>query len=89
MEAPCSPDRVRQAGFGRQGSVAAVASGRADAFDEDDPAPWDWAAGALLASEAGAGVAELPGPGAGSGVLAAAAGIAGALVRVVAAPEGR
>ena len=63
--------------------LAAVASGRADAFYENDLAPWDWAAGALLASEAGAMVTELPGTGARSGVLAAAPRIAGALALVV------
>jgi myo-inositol-1(or 4)-monophosphatase len=63
--------------------LAAVASGRADAFYEDDLAPWDWAAGALLASEAGAVVRELRGTGARSGVLAAAPPIAGALARAV------
>jgi myo-inositol-1(or 4)-monophosphatase len=59
--------------------LAAVASGRADAFYEDDLAPWDWAAGALLAAEAGAVVTELPGTGTRSGVLAAAPTIAAAL----------
>jgi fructose-1,6-bisphosphatase/inositol monophosphatase family enzyme len=39
--------------------LADVASGRIDAFYENDLAPWDWAAGALLAAEAGAFVAEL------------------------------
>ena len=63
--------------------LAAVASGRVDAFYEDDLAPWDWAAGTLLAAEAGAVVTELPGIGARSGVLAAAPRIAAALARVV------
>jgi myo-inositol-1(or 4)-monophosphatase len=61
--------------------LAAVASGRADGFYEDDLAPWDWAAGALLAAEAGAVVTELRGAGSRSGVLAAAAPIAAALAQ--------
>jgi myo-inositol-1(or 4)-monophosphatase len=64
--------------------LAAVASGRIDAFYEDDLSPWDWAAGALLASEAGAVVRELPGAGTNSGVLAAAPGIAGVLAEILA-----
>jgi myo-inositol-1(or 4)-monophosphatase len=43
-----------------------VAAGRADGFLEDDLAPWDWAAGALIAREAGATVTQLD---AGSGTL--------------------
>jgi myo-inositol-1(or 4)-monophosphatase len=42
--------------------LADVASGRVDAFYENDLSEWDWAAGALLATEAGAVVEELPGP---------------------------
>ena len=42
--------------------LADVASGRIDAFYENDLSRWDWAAGALLATEAGAVVEELPGP---------------------------
>ena len=51
--------------------LASVAAGRLDAFYEDDLAEWDWAAGALLATEAGAVVTPLPGPAGTSGVLAA------------------
>ncbi|HEX3957974.1 MAG TPA: hypothetical protein VHZ03_15255 [Trebonia sp.] len=51
-------------------------------------APWDWAAGALLAAEAGAVVTELPGTGTRSGVLAAAPRIAGALAQVVRQGQG-
>ncbi|MGU3500456.1 inositol monophosphatase family protein [Mycobacterium sp. C31M] len=53
-----------------------VAAGRLDAYFEDDVRVWDWAAGALVAAEAGA-VVRLPGGGA--ALMAAAPGIAGAL----------
>lgn len=47
----------------RTGSCAddlcAVAAGRLDAFLEDELSPWDWAAGALIAREAGAVVTPL------------------------------
>jgi myo-inositol-1(or 4)-monophosphatase len=59
--------------------LADVASGRIDAFYENDLSPWDWAAGALLAAEAGASVAELPGPGGRSGIVAATPALAGPL----------
>jgi len=67
----------------RMGSAALdlcmVASGRVDAHFEHGLNPWDWAAGALVASEAGARV-HLPGPevGGASGevVVAMAPGIA-------------
>lgn len=61
----------------RRGGGAAVdlcwvARGRVDAFYERGLAPWDLAAGALIASEAGARVADLDGSSAdGQGVLAA------------------
>ena len=49
----------------RMGSAALdlcmVASGRVDAFFEAGMYPWDWAAGALIATEAGARVAGLHG----------------------------
>lgn len=48
-----------------------LAAGRVDGYYEDSTSRWDWAAGALIASEAGATVTELPGPGDGSGVVAA------------------
>ena len=67
--------------------LAAVASGRADAFYEDDLAPWDWAAGALLASEAGAAVTPLSGPGDRHGVLAAVPAIAPALADLIGHPR--
>jgi myo-inositol-1(or 4)-monophosphatase len=59
--------------------LADVAAGRIDAFYENDLSPWDWAAGALLAAEAGASVSELPGPGELSGIVAAAPALAGPL----------
>jgi myo-inositol-1(or 4)-monophosphatase len=66
----------RVADLRRSGSaaldLASVAAGALDAFYEDDLNEWDWAAGALLAREAGATVRSLPGPGHRSGVLAAA-----------------
>ena len=61
----------------RRGGGAAVdlcwvACGRVDAFYERGLAPWDLAAGALIAAEAGARVADLDGAAAsGDGVLAA------------------
>ena len=66
--------------------LCSVACGRVDAFFEQGLAPWDVAAGALIAAEAGAVVSGLDGgePQPGS-VLAAAPGIAGALVRLLAA----
>lgn len=36
------------------GDLCALAAGRLDAFAEDELSPWDWAAGALIAREAGA-----------------------------------
>ncbi|MFE3291580.1 inositol monophosphatase family protein [Rhodococcus sp. NPDC059234] len=59
-----------------------VASGRVDAHFEHGLSPWDWAAGALIAAEAGA-VVRVPGPdtmsAAGAVVVAAAPGIAAEL----------
>ena len=48
-----------------------VAAGRVDAYYEDSSSRWDWAAGALIAAEAGALVTPLPAPEGGAGVLAA------------------
>ena len=60
-----------------------VAAGRLDAHYEHGLNVWDWAAGALIAAEAGA-VVVLPGPDAGADagelVVAAAPGIAGQLI---------
>lgn len=62
----------------RMGSAALdlcmVAEGRVDAFYEHGLSPWDWAAGALIAAEAGAYVAVPPVTTSGAaGVLVAAA----------------
>jgi myo-inositol-1(or 4)-monophosphatase len=55
-----------------------VAAGRCDAYYEDELAPWDWAAGALIAGEAGATVTAL-----GTGVLAAGTALHPTLAGVV------
>lgn len=68
----------------RAGSAAldlcAVASGWLDGYAEHGLHNWDWAAGALIAAEAGA-IVRLPGPddGLGDMVVAAGPGIVGAL----------
>jgi myo-inositol-1(or 4)-monophosphatase len=61
-----------------------VAAGRLDAHYEHGLNPWDWAAGALIAAEAGARVI-LPGPDDTGAplVLAAAPGVADALLDVL------
>ena len=41
--------------------LCAVASGRVDAYFERTLSPWDHAAGALIAAEAGAAVVGMPG----------------------------
>jgi myo-inositol-1(or 4)-monophosphatase len=60
----------------RLGSAAldlcAVAAGGLDAYYEEATHPWDWAAGALIAREAGARVDGLRGRAAGDGVVLAA-----------------
>jgi myo-inositol-1(or 4)-monophosphatase len=60
-----------------------VAAGRLDAYYEHGLNVWDWAAGALIAAEAGAGLV-LPGPDApgadGCLLVAAAPGVAGQLI---------
>jgi myo-inositol-1(or 4)-monophosphatase len=48
-----------------------VAAGRVDGYYEDTSARWDWAAGALIAREAGAVVARLPGADADTSAIAA------------------
>ena len=67
----------------RVGSAAldlcAVAAGRVDGYYEDTPSRWDWAAGALIAAEAGATVTPLLAPGGNPGVLAAGPSLAGPL----------
>ncbi|HWB71058.1 MAG TPA: inositol monophosphatase family protein [Egibacteraceae bacterium] len=60
----------------RTGSAALdlcwLAAGRVDGYYEDSTSRWDWAAGALIAGEAGARVSRLAGPGGDGGVVAAA-----------------
>lgn len=56
-----------------------VASGRYDAFMERGLHPWDYAAGALIAEEAGAQVTAMSGADLATGVIAAAPGISEAL----------
>lgn len=53
------------------GDLCALAAGRLDAFLEDELSPWDWAAGALIAREAGATVTPLRADSASPGLLAA------------------
>lgn len=55
-----------------------LAAGRCDAYYEDELEPWDWAAGSLVAREAGATVSSL-----GSGVLAAGPALHPALAEIV------
>jgi myo-inositol-1(or 4)-monophosphatase len=52
--------------------LCAVASGRLDAYYEQGMHPWDWAAGTLIAREAGAKVDGLRGRPLGEGVMLAA-----------------
>lgn len=61
-----------------------VAAGRLDAYYEHGTKPWDYAAGALIAAEAGARVV-LPGPEIDSGAVcvAAAPGVADALIAML------
>jgi myo-inositol-1(or 4)-monophosphatase len=73
----------------RHGSAAlelcAAAAGRVDAYYEADLQPWDHAAGALVAAEAGLVVAGLPGRPVGAPmVVAAAPGIAEELLALLA-----
>jgi myo-inositol-1(or 4)-monophosphatase len=67
----------------RMGSCALdlcmVAAGQLDAYYEDGVHVWDWAAGALIAAEAGATVQLPPAAGGAGFVMAAGAGIADAL----------
>jgi myo-inositol-1(or 4)-monophosphatase len=56
-----------------------VAAGRLDAYYEDGVHVWDWAAGALIAAEAGASLLLPPADGGPGLIVAAAPGIAGAL----------
>lgn len=64
--------------------LCAVACGRVDGYYERGLAPWDLAAGGLIASEAGAVVTNFDGgPAAAGAVVAAAPGIATALLDLV------
>jgi myo-inositol-1(or 4)-monophosphatase len=67
----------------RMGSAALdlcmVAAGRLDAYYEDGVHVWDWAAGALIAAEAGAMLRLPPADGTPGQIVAAAAGVADAL----------
>ena len=78
----------------RQGAAAldlcSVACGRLDAYYERGLAPWDLAAGGLIATEAGAVVTDFDGDPRGAGaVVAAAPGIAVALRELLATTGGR
>lgn len=68
----------------RVGSAAldlcSVAAGRVDAYGEDTPARWDWAAGALIATEAGARVTVLGAPATDRGILASGPALHDALL---------
>ena len=72
----------------RAGSAAldlcSLAAGRVDGYYEDATNHWDWAAGALVAAQAGAVVSRLDGPDGRSGVVAGARHIHDALRRLVA-----
>ena len=67
----------------RMGSAALdlcmVAAGWLDAYYEDGVHVWDWAAGALIAAEAGARLRLPPADGGAGLIVAAAPGVAGAL----------
>lgn len=71
---------VRRAGAAAL-DLCMVACGRVDGYYERGLNPWDWAAGALIASEAGATVRDLPGEPA--GLLAATPAIAEELAGLV------
>jgi len=59
--------------------LCAVAAGRVDGYYEDSTNRWDWAAGALVAAEAGAVVGTLESPDGDVGILAAGPALAGPL----------
>jgi myo-inositol-1(or 4)-monophosphatase len=76
----------------RAGSAALdlcwVAAGRVDGYYEDSTARWDWAAGGLIAAEAGAVVSLLDGPGGHSGLVAAGPALHDELRTIVRAGAG-
>jgi myo-inositol-1(or 4)-monophosphatase len=74
---------IRRAGAAAL-DLCSVACGRVDAFYEHGLQPWDSAAGALIAAEAGATIEKLGGPP--PGLMVAAPGIADALLRRVGGP---
>jgi myo-inositol-1(or 4)-monophosphatase len=75
---------IRRAGSASL-DLCAVATGRVDAYFEQGPKPWDLAAGALIAQEAGAVVGGLGGRPAGEDlVIAAPAGLFAELEAVLA-----
>ena len=71
---------IRRAGAASL-DLCAVAAGRADGYYERGLEPWDWAAGRLVASEAGGTVIELEGDP--FGLLAASPAIAEGLLGLV------
>lgn len=75
---------VRRAGSAAL-DLCALAAGRVDGYYEDTPSRWDWAAGALIAAEAGATVEPLVAPDGNPGVLAAGPALAGPLRAAVTA----
>lgn len=74
----------------RAGSAAldlcSLAAGRVDGYYEDTPSRWDWAAGGLIAAEAGAVVSSLYAPDGNAGVLAAGPALHDPLREAVASP---
>lgn len=72
---------IRRAGAAAL-DLAWLAAGRVDAYYERGLKPWDWAAGRLIAEEAGAAVAELPGQP--YGIAVAHPRLLGALLELVA-----
>ena len=65
------------------GDLCALATGRMDAFLEDELSPWDWAAGALIAREAGAVVTPMRADTTNPGLLAAGPALHPELYRLI------
>jgi myo-inositol-1(or 4)-monophosphatase len=63
--------------------LCGLAAGRSDAFLEDELAPWDWAAGALIAREAGAAITTLRAGSGNPGLLVAGPALHGELTRLL------
>ncbi|GAA5119466.1 inositol monophosphatase family protein [Haloechinothrix salitolerans] len=70
------------------GDLCDVAAGRLDAFLEDELSPWDWAAGALIAREAGATITRLRDGTDNHGLLVAPPALHGELAHLVAEKSG-